>query len=51
MTVLSPNLPFMADETLLSWAARLAALHTGGRLIPFLNDLGIAYPAIIGGKL
>ena len=26
----------------LSWAARQAAFHTGGRLVPFLKDLGIA---------
>lgn len=33
----SPN----RAETGLSFAARLAAIHTGGRLVPFLNDLGI----------
>lgn len=25
----------------MSWAARQAAFHTGGRMVPFLNDLGI----------
>ncbi|WGT52390.1 TniQ family protein [Thioclava nitratireducens] len=39
---LRPDLPFQAEETVLSWTARLAGFHTGGRLVPFLNDLGIA---------
>lgn len=41
MSTLFPLLPFVADETPMSWAARQAAFHTGGRVIPFLNDLGI----------
>jgi hypothetical protein len=41
MVMLFPRLPFHPDETPLSWAARSAAFHTGGRLVPFLNDLGI----------
>ena len=41
MAMLFPHLPFHPDETPLSWAARSAAFHTGGRLVPFLNDLGI----------
>lgn len=41
MAMLFPRLPFHPDETPLSWAARSAAFHTGGRLVPFLNDLGI----------
>lgn len=49
MTCLLPFLPFKADETPLSWAARLASLHTGGRLTPFLNDLGISYVSTIEG--
>ncbi|MCL7466747.1 TniQ family protein [Phaeovulum sp. NW3] len=36
-----PALPYRSDETVLSWAARLAAFHTGGRLVPFLHDIGI----------
>lgn len=42
-------LPHNADETPISWATRLSALHTGGRLVPFLNDLGITYLSIISG--
>ena len=49
MTRLSPRLPFVPDETPLSWAARLAAFHTGGRLVPFLNDLGIALMELVAG--
>ncbi|WP_347918998.1 TniQ family protein [Paracoccus marcusii] len=49
MTRLSPRLPFFPDETPLSWAARLAAFHTGGRLVPFLNDLGIALMELVAG--
>lgn len=41
MKTLFPHLPFIEDETPQSWAARLAAFHTGGRLIPFLNDQNI----------
>lgn len=36
-----PHLPFDPEETVLSWATRLAALHTGGGLVPFLHDLSI----------
>jgi hypothetical protein len=39
--LLSPYLPFDPEETVLSWGARLAALHTGGGLVPFLHDLMI----------
>ena len=41
MPTLFPFLPYDPVETPLSFAARLAALHTGGRLGPFLRDLGI----------
>jgi hypothetical protein len=41
MEKLFPKLPFARDETPVSWAARLAAFHTGGRLVPFMNDVGI----------
>lgn len=44
MGKLFPHIPFVHDETPLSWAARQAAFHTGGRLVPFLNDLEV--PAI-----
>lgn len=49
MAHLFPFLPHNADETPISWATRLSALHTGGRLVPFLNDLGITYLSIIAG--
>lgn len=49
MARLFPRLPFVPDETPLSWAARLAAFHTGGRLVPFLNDLGIALMELVAG--
>ncbi|QFT61914.1 hypothetical protein FIU91_03140 [Roseivivax sp. THAF30] len=41
MRRLSPLLPFNDDETPMSWAARQAAFHTGGRVNNFLNDLGV----------
>lgn len=49
-TTLFPRLSFSGDETPLSWATRLAAFHTGGRLIPFLNDLGIAVQDLVSGR-
>lgn len=49
MACLFPRLPFVPDETPLSWAARQAAFHTGGRLVPFLNDLGIALVDLVAG--
>jgi len=36
-----PRLPCSPDETHVSWAGRLAALHSGGGLNPFLADLNI----------
>lgn len=42
MDKLFPHIFFSDDETPLSWAARQAAFHTGGRLVPFLKDLGIS---------
>lgn len=44
---LTPRLPFDSAETLLSWGTRLAALHTGSRLIPFLRDLAINPQAFV----
>jgi len=44
MSILFPKLQFHPDETPMSWAARQAALHTGGRVVPFLNDLKV--PAV-----
>ncbi|WP_417809854.1 TniQ family protein [Thioclava sp.] len=46
---LQPYLPFRVDETALSWATRLAAFHTGGRLVPFLNDLEISPQDLAAG--
>ncbi|RAP40404.1 hypothetical protein BYZ73_15090 [Rhodovulum viride] len=45
--LLRPFLPFDPAETLLSWAARLAALHTGDRFVPFLRDFGIEPKSIV----
>lgn len=38
---LTPFVPISHDETLMSWAARLAAVHTGETLVPFLRDIGL----------
>lgn len=43
MTRLRPNLPYDPEETPISWATRLAGLHTGGELLPFLHDIRIPY--------
>ncbi|WP_424979978.1 TniQ family protein [Leisingera sp. S232] len=49
MGKLYPSLPFAPGETPLSWAARLAALHTGGSLRPFLNDMDVPFMRLAGG--
>lgn len=49
MAKLFPNLPFISDETPLSWAGRLAAFHTFGPLTLFLNDLAIPLADLAGG--
>lgn len=41
MANLFPKLPFIADETPMSWASRQAAFHMGGGVAQFLNDLRI----------
>lgn len=51
MSALFPKLSFSHDETPVSWAARQAAFHTGGRLGPFLNDMGIPIADLARGKL
>lgn len=38
---LAPHIPFDAAESPLSFAARLANIHTGERLVPFLRDITI----------
>ncbi|MCK0138113.1 TniQ family protein [Aliiroseovarius sp. F47248L] len=48
--MLFPKVPFHAGETPMSWAARQAAFHTGGRVVPFLNDLGIPVADLARGK-
>ncbi|QDY71357.1 TniQ family protein [Qingshengfaniella alkalisoli] len=50
MATIFPYLPFHPDETPLSWAARSAAFHTGGRLVPFLHDLGVDLWALKRGE-
>lgn len=49
MPTLSPFLPFDPVETPISFATRLAALHTGGRLVPFLHDMGVKPGALCLG--
>jgi len=48
MTQLFPNFPFDPIETPQSYAARLAWLHTGGTLLPFLQDIGIKPADLMG---
>ena len=50
MTTLFPRLPFVSDETPLSWAARLAAFHTGQRVVPFLRDQKIKLADVNHGR-
>lgn len=47
---LFPYIPFAANETHLSFAARLAATHIHDRLGPFLNDLGITQADFLRGE-
>jgi hypothetical protein len=47
---LFPHLPFADDETLLSWAARLAAFHTGDVARSLLTDHAIPIAGIKMGK-
>ncbi|MCF8487234.1 MAG: TniQ family protein [Rhodobacteraceae bacterium] len=49
MNHLKPILPIRSDESVLSWATRLAGLHTGGSLVPFLNDIGVKLNNLITG--
>lgn len=50
MGMLFPKVRLYPDETPMSWAARQAAFHTGGRVVPFLNDLGIPVADLARGK-
>ena len=47
---LKPILPIHTDETLMSWVTRLAGLHTGDMLVPFLNDYQIVLADLVQGK-
>lgn len=47
---LRPFVPIVSDETLASWAARLAAVHGGETLIPFLTDIGIPPAEMLKGS-
>lgn len=47
MKKMSPSLH--PQETHLSWAANLAAVHTRGPLLPFLEDMGIAARSFLAG--
>jgi hypothetical protein len=49
MPTLRPFLDFDPVETPLSFATRLATLHTGGPRGPFLNDIGIQVADLAGG--
>lgn len=50
MSMLFPKIAFHTGETSMSWASRQAAFHTGGRVVPFLNDLGIPVADLARGK-
>jgi len=48
--MLAPHVPFDPEESPLSYAARLAGIHTGGRLIPFLRDLEFEPEDMVSNK-
>lgn len=50
MSMLFPQIAFHSDETPMSWAARQAAFHTGGRVVPFLNDFGVPVADLARGQ-
>lgn len=47
---LSPFIPINPDETLISWATRLAAIHAGETLVPFLRDIGLHPEDMVTGR-
>lgn len=49
MPILFPHLPCHADETPLSFGARLAAFHLDKLLVPFLHDIGVRPDALALG--
>ncbi|MDT0683107.1 TniQ family protein [Roseicyclus sp. F158] len=50
MPVLFPHLQCHADETPLSFSARLAAFHIDKPLVPFLHDIGVQPDALALGN-
>lgn len=50
MTKLFPHVPFDPVETPQSYAARLAWRHTGGALLPFLQDIRIKAVDLMSGE-
>lgn len=48
--ILSPFVPINPDETLISWATRLAAIHVGETLVPFLRDIGLHPDEMLTGS-
>ncbi len=51
MTVLRPYLPFDPEETTLSFANRLALMHTGRGMRHLLRDLNISAPSFVSGHV
>ena len=50
MSMLFPQIALHSDETPMSWASRQAAFHTGGRVVPFLNDFGVPVADLARGQ-
>lgn len=50
MPILFPHLPCCADETPLSYGARLAAFHLDKPLVPFLHDIRVRPDALALGN-
>lgn len=48
--LLAPPLPYDPAETSLSWANRLAAVHTGQPVQRLLKDMGLSVPAFLTGE-
>lgn len=49
--MLRPHLPIEPDESMMSWATRLAAVHAGETLIPFLRDICLHPDEMLKGSL
>ena len=50
MVKLFPHLPFQGDETPVSWAARMSALHGSPSLRSFLSDQGVTPSELLHGR-